>query len=98
MRSAVIGIGIGLFLGNEDSILEEIVGFGGSLVLMENSRAFELEADSLSADWMATIGRDPQALVRFFKQLADECGDRCDGGGMLASHPSFRERASALSQ
>lgn len=98
MRSAVIGIGIGLFLGNEDSILEEIVGFGGSLVLMENSRAFELEADSLSADWMAAIGRDPQAIVRFFKRLSDECGNLCDGGGMLASHPSFQDRVNALSE
>lgn len=98
MRSAAIGIGIGLFLGNEDSILEELVGFGGSLVLMENSRSFELEADSLSANWMEAIGRDPQALVRFFQQLASECGDLCDGGGMLASHPSFRERANALSE
>lgn len=98
MRSAVIGIGIGLFLGNEDSVLEEIVGFGGSLVLMENSRGFELEADSLSAGWMEEIGRDPQALVRFFKRLSDECGDLCDGGGMLASHPSFRDRVRALSE
>ena len=98
MRSAVIGIGIGLFLGNEDSVLEEIVGFGGSLVLMENSRGFELEADSLSAGWMAEIGRDPQALVRFFKRLSDECGNLCDGGGMLASHPSFRDRVRALSE
>ena len=98
MRSAVIGIGIGLFLGNENSILEEIVGFGGSLVMMENSRGFELEADSLSADWMAAIGRDPDALVRFFTQLADECGVSCNGGGMLASHPSFGERVTALSE
>ena len=98
MRSAVVAIGVGLLLGSEESLLEEIVSFGGSLVLMENSRGFELEADSLSADWMEAIGRDPQALVRFFKRLSDECGGLCDGGGMLASHPSFRDRVENLSE
>ena len=98
MRSAVIAIGVSLMVGSEESILEEVAGFGGSLVLMENSRAFELEADHLSADWMAAIGRDPQALVRFFQKIAEECGERCDGGSMLASHPSFSERIEALSE
>jgi Zn-dependent protease with chaperone function len=97
MRSAVVAIGVSLMVGSEESILEEVAGFGGSLVLMENSRAFELEADHLSADWMAAIGRDPQALVRFFQKIAKECGERCDGGSMLASHPSFSERIEALS-
>ena len=75
-----------------------MAGFGGSLVLMENSRAFELEADHLSADWMQAIGHDPQALVRFFEKISQECGELCDGGSMLASHPSFGERIEALSK
>ena len=48
--------------------------------------------------WMEAIGRDPQALVRFFEKIAKECGEICDGGSMLASHPSFSERIEALSQ
>ena len=98
MRSAVVAIGVSLMVGSEESILEEVAGFGGSLLLMENSRAFELEADHLSADWMESIGRDPQALVRFFEKIAKECGEICDGGSMLASHPSFSERIEALSE
>ena len=70
----------------------------GSLLLMENSRAFELEADHLSADWMEAIGRDPQALIRFFEKIAKECGEICDGGSMLAYQPSFSERIHALSE
>ena len=65
---------------------------------MENSRAFELEADHLSADRMETIGRDPQALVRFFEKIVKECRELCDGGSMQASHPSFSERIKALSE
>ena len=98
MRSAVVAIGVSLLVGSEESILEEVAGFGGSLVLMENSRAFELEADHLSADWMQAIGHDPQALVRFFEKISQECGELCDGGSMLASHPSFGERIEALSK
>ena len=81
-----------LLMGSEESILEEVTGFGASLLLMENSRAFELEADHLSADWIEAIGCDPQALVRFFEKIAEECGEICNGGSILASHPSFSER------
>ena len=98
MRSAVVAIGVSLLVGAEDSILEEIAGFGGTLVLTQNSRGFELEADATSADMLRRIGRDPDALIRFFAKLEDECGQMCDGGGLLASHPSFRDRVKALSE
>ena len=81
-----------LLVGSEESILEEVAGFGASLLLIENSRAFKLEADHLSADWMEAIGCDPQALVRFFEKIAKECGVIYDGGSMLASQPSCSER------
>lgn len=96
MRSAVVAIGVGMIIGAEESVIEEIVGFGGNLVLSDQSRTFELEADRVSADWMRRLGRDPEALERFFHRLQDECGALCDGGGLLASHPSFRDRIDAL--
>ena len=34
MRSAVVAIGVSLMVGSEGSILEEVAGFGGSLLLM----------------------------------------------------------------
>ena len=40
----------------------------------------------------------PLALVRFFEKVSKECGELCDGGSMLASHPSFSERIEALSE
>lgn len=96
MRSAVVAIGIGMIVGADESVIEEIVGFGGNLVLSGQSRAFELEADLVSADWMQRLGRDAEALPRFFRKLQEECGGLCDGGGLLASHPSFRDRIEAL--
>ena len=97
MRSAVVAIGVGMMLGAEETIMEEIVGFGGNLVLSGHSRAFELEADDVSADWMRRLGRDTDALPRFFRKLQQECGDLCDGGGFMASHPTFHDRIEALS-
>ena len=96
MRSAVVAIGVGMIIGAEESVIEEIAGFGGNLVLSDQSRTFELAADRVSADWMRRLGRDPEALRRFFHRLQDECGAFCDSGGLLASHPSFRERIEAL--
>ena len=96
MRSAVVAIAVGMIVGADESIIEEIVGFGGNLVLSGQSRAFELEADHVSADWMQRLGRDAGVLPRFFSKLQQECGGLCDGGGLLATHPSFRNRIEAL--
>ena len=96
MRSAVVAIAVGMIVGADESIIEEIVGFGGNLVLSGQSRAFELEADHVSADWMQRLGRDAGALPRFFSKLQQECGGLCDGSGLLATHPSFRDRIEAL--
>jgi len=96
MRSAVVAIAVGMIVGADESIIEEIVGFGGNLVLSGQSRAFELEADHVSADWMQRLGRDAGALPRFFSKLQQECRGLCDGGGLLATHPSFRDRIEAL--
>lgn len=92
MRSAVVAIGVSLIVGAEESILEEIIGFGGGLVLSGQSRAFEIEADIASREWLVATGRDPRALVSFFEKLAEDCGVMCDGGGFLDSHPSFDMR------
>ena len=96
MRSAVVAMGVSLLVGAEETILEEIVGFGGGLVLSGQSREFELAADHVSADWMRRLGHDTDALARFFKRLAADCGTMCDGGGLMASHPSFADRIDAL--
>ena len=96
MRSAVVAMGVSLLVGAEESILEEIVGFGSGLVLSGQSHEFELEADHVSVKWMRELGHDTQALARFFKRLSTDCGTLCDGGGLLASHPSFSDRIEAL--
>ena len=71
---------------------QKVIGFGGGLVLSGQSRAFEIEADIPSREWLVATGRDPRALVSFFEKLAEDCGVMCDGGGFLDSHPSFDMR------
>lgn len=96
MRGTVVVVGISLLVGAEDSILEEMIGFGGSVVLAGHSQAFELEADQQSAGWMRAVGRDPQALARFFKKIEEECEPYCGDGGFLSTHPAFTDRIEVL--
>lgn len=96
MRSVVFTIGVSVAIGAEDSIVEEMASLGGSFILAKYARESELEADQVSADMLEKTGRDPHALEAFFRQLQAECGDKCDGGGYLASHPSFDSRIDAL--
>jgi len=95
-RGAVVAVGVSLLVGSQDTIFEEIVGFGSSLVMSRQSRDFEAEADLMAQDWMRVAGRDTQALITFFEKLAAECGAMCEGGSILDSHPSFADRISAL--
>lgn len=96
MRGTVVVVGVSLLVGAEDSILEEMIGFGGSIVLAGHSQNFELEADQQSAGWMRAIGRDPLALARFFQKIEKECEPYCGDGGFLSTHPAFKERIKVL--
>ncbi|MBL6625781.1 MAG: M48 family metallopeptidase [Alphaproteobacteria bacterium] len=95
-RGAVVAIGVSLLVGSQDSIFEEIAGFGSSLVLSRQSREFEAEADGMAQGWIREAGRDKQALITFLEKLAAECGAMCEGGSILDSHPSLADRISAL--
>ena len=96
MRGTVMVVGVSLLVGAEDSILEEMIGFGGSIVLAGHSQDFELEADQQSAGWMRAIGRDPLALARFFQKIEEECEPYCGDGGFLSTHPAFKDRIKVL--
>jgi len=96
MRSVVFTVGVSVAIGADDSIVEEMASLGGSFILAEYAREFELEADQVSTDMLAKTGRDPLALAVFFEQLQDECGEACDGDSFLASHPSFDTRIEAI--
>ena len=98
VRSAVFTLGISMAFGSEETIIEELAGFGGALLLAKQSRAFELEADHVSVDMMREVGLDPQALIAFFEKIQADCGAACDGGGFIDSHPSFDTRINAIAE
>jgi Zn-dependent protease with chaperone function len=68
------------------------------MVLAKYSREFELEADQYSADIMLQLGLDPKKIVELFDLIEAKCEGACDGGSFFASHPSFADRRSNLSQ
>lgn len=98
MRSSVFTLGISVAIGSEETLIEEMASFGGSLLLAKQSRKFELEADQVSANMLRQLGRDPQALVQFFEKIQAKCGTSCDGGGFIDSHPSFDIRIDAIAE
>jgi len=92
MRSALVAMDVSIIVGAEEVILEGVIGFGGGLVLSEQSRTFEIEANTASQEWLVATSRDPRALVFFFKKLKEDCAIMCDGGGFLDSPPPFGMR------
>ncbi len=97
MRSVVFTIGVSVAIGADESIIEEMAALGGSFILSKYAREFELEADQVSVDMLRRVDIAPDTLAVFFKKLQATCGDKCDGGNFLASHPSFDSRIDAIS-
>lgn len=65
MRSALVAMDVSIIVGAEEVILEGVIGFGGGLVLSEQPRTFEIEADTASQEWLVnqeTAHRSPDRL------------------------------------
>ena len=91
-EATMIAVAAALIFGADESVIEEMASIGASLILAEQSRGFELEADRVSADVLTKMGKDPRHLATFFNRIEQACGAACDGSGFFASHPSFATR------
>jgi predicted Zn-dependent protease len=91
-EATMIAVAAALIFGADESLIEEMASIGASLMLAEQSRGFELEADRVSADVLTKMGKDPRHLATFFNRIEQACGAACDGSGFFASHPSFATR------
>ena len=91
-EATLIAVVAALIFGADESLIEEMGSMGASLMLAEQSRGFELEADRVSADVLTKMGKDPRHLATFFNRIEQACGAACDGSGFFASHPSFATR------
>ena len=97
-RNALLTAIAAVIFGADESMLEELASVGGGLALAKYSREFELEADQYSGDIMLQLGLDPKKILELFDLIEAKCEGTCDGGSFFASHPSFADRRSHLSQ
>ena len=63
-----------------------------SLILSNQSRKFETEADQVSLEILQKLGRDPESMVKFFDKVAAECGEGCNKPNFFDSHPRLDHR------
>ena len=91
-QSMVIAIAVGLVFGIDDSFIEEITTLSTSLILSNQSRKFETEADQVSLEILQKLGRDPESMVKFFGKVAAECGEGCNNPNFFDSHPRLDHR------
>ncbi|MGB6120204.1 MAG: M48 family metallopeptidase [Mesorhizobium sp.] len=94
-RAAGIAGLIMLIGGDIGSAAEDILVQGSALVSLSYSRTQESEADRSSVDLMFKTGRDPEAIIRFFKKLEDEVG-ASEGTSILSTHPDTAGRMEAV--
>jgi predicted Zn-dependent protease len=91
-QSMAIAIAVGLVFGIDDSFIEEITTLSTSLILSNQSRKFETEADQVSLEILQKLGRDPESMVKFFDKVAAECGEGCNRPNFFDSHPRLDHR------
>ncbi|ASU33310.1 M48 family metallopeptidase [Mucilaginibacter xinganensis] len=73
------------------TIINQLYGVGGNLVLLKYSRSQESEADRLGLTFMALAGYDPHAAIAFWQVMAAQ-----NKGGappeLLSTHPADATR------
>jgi predicted Zn-dependent protease len=90
--------GIGGLLGSASStenstvsVINQLYGVGGPLVLLSYSRNQESEADRLGLTFMAMAGYDPREAVTFWQRMASRSGAGATPE-FLSDHPSDARR------
>lgn len=94
-RAAGVAGLIMLIAGDVGAAGEDILTSGAALMSLSHSRDAENEADRISVELMAKVGRDPRAIGRFFARLEEKLG--LDGdSSFLSTHPGTAERRQAI--
>ncbi len=85
-----------LALGGDETLMEELVALTVSIDAAGYSRTFEREADAFAGRLLPAAGRSPGDLADALRILIEDCGERCEGGGWLSTHPDASSRIEAL--
>lgn len=75
----------------------QALGLAFTLNILGVSRAFELEADTLGAQYAYTSGYDPSGFINFFDKMATKFG-YAQNTSFFGSHPAFSERISNIAK
>lgn len=91
-------IGAALAVGPEAMIMvANTAGLFSSLYLLGYSREKELEADNLGLQYLLRAGYDPQASLRFLKELQKMDNEKSEGWDLyFRTHPQTTDRISII--
>ena len=88
-----------VFLGADDSLLEELAAIAVSTVSAGYSRDFERDADAFAGRLLESAGRSAGDLAGALQALLDDCGEVCrNDAGWLSTHPGLESRIRALEE
>ena len=88
-----------VFLGADDSLLEELAAIAVSTVSAGYSREFERDADAFAGRLLESAGRSAGDLAGALQALLDDCGEVCrSDAGWLSTHPGIESRIRALEE
>lgn len=90
---------VSAMVGDVNSIYGAIIGTGGDLASLSNSRTFETEADETGMEFLIQAHIDPKGMIRFFKTLQKESGNKMDDyTSFMSTHPATSERIQHLEE
>ncbi len=91
---AVIGAATGKNPGTAREIAGALLGVGGQVGLLANSRSNETEADESGVGYTSRAGYDPKGLMTFFQKLQASSGSTPGILKWLSTHPPHADRVS----
>jgi len=94
VKNAGVGVLLSAVLGDVSG--STIAGWSAYLSQMKFSREAEMDADREGVKRLVAAGIDPRPMAEFFRKMAEKEGKSAEALSVLATHPSSKERLTAL--
>lgn len=83
-------------VGDTSGVADLLISAPAVAVMAANSRTHEREADDFAIELLDKADISPANLADILELMTAKCGERCEGGSFLATHPATSERAERL--
>ena len=90
------GAGLGVLMGNNPAIANQVLQAFGVVVALPFSRSQETEADRIGLILMAKAGYDPRVAVELWQRMEKNDGGKGAPPEFLSTHPSYETRIQQL--